>query len=155
MTHAALRIGPAGADDLQQILALYAQPDFDNDRILGVAEARALLARFARYPDYKLYKADLDGVVVGTFALLVMDNLGHLGTPSAVVEDVVVAADRRGAGIGRAMMEEAAAIAKAKGCYKLILSSNLKRDEAHAFYDTLGFERHGYSFRLNLEASAA
>jgi GNAT superfamily N-acetyltransferase len=53
------------------------------------------------------------------------------------------------------MMDEAAAIARGKGCYKLILSSNLKREAAHAFYESLGFERHGYSFRIGPERSAA
>ena len=37
---------------------------------------------------------------------------------------------------------------RAKGCYKLVLSSNAKRERAHAFYESLGFERHGYSFRI-------
>jgi hypothetical protein len=31
----------------------------------------------------------------------------------------------------------------------MALSSNLKRQKAHDFYDSLGFERHGYSFRVN------
>ena len=30
--------------------------------------------------------------VVGTFALLIMDNLAHCGTTSGIVEDVVVTA---------------------------------------------------------------
>lgn len=155
MSPAALTIRPAGEADLPAVLALYAQPEFDGGRVLGIEDAKALLARFARYPDYTLYAAEMNGTVVGSFALLIMDNLGHLGTPSAVIEDVVVAVDRQGAGIGRAMMDEAAAIARGKGCYKMILSSNLKREVAHAFYDTLGFERHGYSFRIGLERSAA
>jgi len=148
-----LKVRPATKAELPQVLALYAQPDLDDGRVLTIAEAEALLDRFAEYPDYTLYTADLGGVVVGTFALLVMDNLGHLGTPSAIVEDVVVASGMQGAGIGRAMMEQAAEIARAKGCYKLTLSANMKRERAHAFYEALGFERHGYSFRLNLERS--
>ena len=154
MNPVALAIRPADEADLPAILALYAQPDFDGDRGLGIEDAKVLLARFAQYPDYTLYAAEVEGMVVGSFALLMMDNLGHLGTPSAVIEDVVVALDRQGAGIGRAMMDKAAAIARAKGCYKLTLSSNMKREVAHAFYDALGFERHGYSFRLGLERSA-
>jgi len=35
---------------------------------------------------------------------------------------------------------------RSAGCYKLALSSNLKRAGAHRFYDSLGFERHGFSF---------
>jgi GNAT superfamily N-acetyltransferase len=38
-----------------------------------------------------------------------------------------------------------------KRCYKLMLSSNAKRARAHAFYESLGYERHGYSFRIDLE----
>ncbi|WP_366914974.1 hypothetical protein [Polaromonas sp.] len=44
-------------------------------------------------------------------------------------------------------------LAAESGCYKLALSSNLKREKAHAFYDALDFERHGYSFRMALPAA--
>jgi GNAT superfamily N-acetyltransferase len=147
----ALAVRRADRADLAAVLALYAQPDFDDGRVLTVEEAEGVLARFDRYPDYGLYVGEQAGRVVGTFALLVMDNLGHRGAPSAVVEDVVVAGDLQGRGIGRRMMAEAIAIARAKGCYKLALSSNLKRTAAHAFYDGLSFERHGYSFRVQLD----
>ncbi len=80
-----------------------------------------------------------------------MDNLGHLGAPSAIVEDVVVDPARQGQGIGRAMMDFSVARARDNRCYKMVLSSNAKRERAHAFYERLGFERHGYSFRLALE----
>ena len=43
------------------------------------------------------------------------------------------------------------AICRQKGCYKMMLSSNLRRTGAHAFYESLGFEKHGYSFRIDLE----
>jgi len=31
-----------------------------------------------------------------------------------------------------------------------MLSSNAKREDAHAFYESLGFVRHGFSFRFDL-----
>ncbi len=31
-----------------------------------------------------------------------------------------------------------------------MLSSTAKRERAHAFYEQLGFTRHGYSFRMDL-----
>jgi GNAT superfamily N-acetyltransferase len=104
----------------------------------------------AAYPDYKLYVAAQGTQVVGTFALLIMDNLGHLGAPSALVEDVAVDPAVQGQGIGKAMMRHAMALAAESGCYKLTLSSNLKREKAHAFYDALDFECHGFSFRMAL-----
>jgi len=147
---AAVRIRPAADADLAAVLALYAQPGMDDGRMLPLPEARRLLARFAAYPDYTLYVAEQGRAIVGTFALLVMDNLGHLGTPSAIVEDVVVAPEAQSRGVGRAMMEFARRKSIEKRCYKLVLSSNAKRERAHAFYEQLGYERYGYAFRLDL-----
>lgn len=141
--------------DIAGVLALYAQPDLDDGKVMPLDEAVSLFEKFARYPDYTLYVAEQDGEVVGTFALLIMDNLGHLGTPSGIIEDVVVAPARQGSGIGAQMMRFALEHCREKGCYKLVLSSNAKRVRAHAFYENLGFERHGYSFRVNLERGSA
>jgi GNAT superfamily N-acetyltransferase len=148
---APVTVRKASAADIAAVLDLYAQPDLDDGKTLTVEQGVALLARFSRYPDYTLYVAEQDGAIVGTFALLVMDNLGHLGSPSAIVEDVVVAPDRQSQGIGAAMMRFALERAREKRCYKLMLSSNAKRARAHAFYESLGYERHGYSFRVDLE----
>jgi GNAT superfamily N-acetyltransferase len=144
-------VRPASAADVAGVLALYAQPDLDDGNVLPIDQAVALLERFGRYPDYTLFVAEQDHAMVGSFALLVMDNLGHLGAPSGIVEDVVVAPARQSNGIGAAMMRFAMERCREKGCYKLVLSSNAKRVRAHAFYESLGFERHGYSFRINLE----
>ena len=144
-------IREATAADLPGVLALYAQPDLDNGDMLPLQDAESLFARFAQYPDYRLYVAEQDRQIVGSFALLIMDNLGHLGAPSAIVEDVVVDPALHGNGIGQTMMRFAMAKAHEKRCYKLVLSSNAKRERAHAFYEQLGFERHGYSFRVRPE----
>jgi GNAT superfamily N-acetyltransferase len=136
----------ARAEDLARVLELYAQPAMDDGRVLDEASARDIWSRFAGYPDYHLYVAELDGNVLGTFALLIMDNLAHQGTPSGIVEDVAVAPGMQGQGIGTAMMEHASAICAERGCYKMVLSSNLRRGPAHQFYEKIGFQRHGYSF---------
>jgi GNAT superfamily N-acetyltransferase len=148
---APVEVRKASAADIAAVLALYAQPDLDDGNVLTVDQGVALFERFARYPDYTLYVAEQDGEIVGSFALLVMDNLGHLGSPSGIVEDVVVAPARQSRGIGAAMMRFALERCREKRCYKLVLSSNAKRVRAHAFYESLGYERHGYSFRVDLE----
>lgn len=148
-----LTLRPALASDLPAVLLLYAQPDIDGGDVLALPDATRIWERMASYPNYKLHVALQGTQVVGTFALLIMDNLGHLGAPSAVVEDVAVDPAAQGQGIGKAMMRHAIALAAESGCYKLALSSNLKREKAHAFYDSLDFERHGYSFRMALPAA--
>ena len=144
---------PALASDLTGVLRLYAQPDMDDGDILPLAEAERIWVRMAAYPNYKLYVALQGTQVVGSFALLIMDNLGHLGAPSAIVEDVAVDPSCQGQGIGKGMMRHAMVLAAESGCYKLALSSSLKRDKAHAFYESLDFERHGYSFRVTAPGS--
>jgi GNAT superfamily N-acetyltransferase len=150
LDQAKLLIRPAAAADLEKVLALYAQPEFDAGDVLPLETAKRLWQRFADYPDYTLYVAERAADVVGSFALLVMHNLGHLGAPSAIVEDVVVAPAFQRHGIGKAMMQFAIDRCREKGCYKLMLSSNAKREDAHAFYESLGFARHGFSFRIDL-----
>lgn len=151
----AITIREAEKRDLPGVLALYAQPELDDGNVLPIIDAERVFDRFARYPDYTLYIAELDGRIVGTFALLIMDNLGHLGAPSAVVEDVAVGPVLHGRGVGRAMMAFAMERAKEKNCYKIVLSSNAKRERAHAFYENIGFERHGYSFRVVYSEASA
>jgi ribosomal protein S18 acetylase RimI-like enzyme len=151
----------ATENDLPAVLALYAQPAMDNGKVLTLPEAKVLLAQFRQYPSYRLWvaceaapdaspNADSSGEVVGTYALLIMHNLAHQGTPSAIVEDVVVSAERQSQGIGQHMMQHAQQQARVAGCYKLVLSSNQKRERAHAFYESLGFQRHGFSFVIGI-----
>ena len=143
-------IRKAERSDLEKILSLYGQPDMDNGVVLDITAAERLFDKLKQYPDYCVYVAEINGEAVGTFALAIMDNLGHLGAPSGLIEDVVVAAPLQGKGIGRSMMEQAINICKGKGCYKVSLSSNLKRENAHRFYEGIGFKKHGYSFLMEL-----
>jgi GNAT superfamily N-acetyltransferase len=144
-------IRQATENDLPEVLALYAQPQIDDGDVLSIDEARELWQRFQRYPDYKLYVACLDQKVGGTFALLIMENLAHRGAPSGLVEDVVVAVECQGRGIGKHMMRFAIERCRGSGCYKLALSSSLRRSAAHQFYESLGFVRHGYSFSTEIK----
>ncbi|SHE93398.1 L-amino acid N-acyltransferase YncA [Kaistia soli DSM 19436] len=134
--------------DLPALLGLYGQPSFNNGRTVSLEAAQAIFARMALYPDFAVYLVERDGNVVGTFALMVIDNLAHWGMPSALVENVVVAEGAQGGGIGGWMMREAFRLAEGKGAYKVALSSNLRSDKAHRFYESLGFEKYGFSFKL-------
>ena len=135
------------------MLALYAQPGANEGLVVRLEDAQATFRRMSAYAGYALYVAERAGALVGTFVLVVIENLTHQGAPSAVVENVVVDECCRGQGIGTAMMHFAMDEARRQRCYKLALSSNLKRERAHAFYDALGFERHGYSFVVRLDGA--
>ena len=118
---------------------------------MDLERACAKLARIQSYPDYRLYVVIRDGgPPLGTYVLLVMDNIAHDGRPLAIVEQVVVTQEQKGKGLGKFMMQHAMDEARKVGCYKLQLSSHTRFKDAHAFYDRLGFIRHGYSFYVDL-----
>ena len=148
-----LHIREAGLDDIDTVLGLIESSGIDapgtNDRAAAHANWPAMQAAGAR-----LLLAERDGAALGTLTLFVLPLLGHHCAPEAVVEDVAVTADAQGMGIGRALLHHSMALARNAGCYKLALSSNLKRVDAHAFYDHLGFERHGISFIVPLKEQA-
>jgi ribosomal protein S18 acetylase RimI-like enzyme len=141
---------PASEADLPAVLELY-RTALEDPKTLSLEAATALFRKMQSYPDYTLYVAETEAGLVGTFALLVMDNLGHFGTPSGVVEDVAVRPDQQGKGIGKKMMDFALDRCREKGCYKMALSSNLRRTDAHRFYESLGFRKHGFSFLMEIE----
>lgn len=145
-----IEIRPATENDLQTILDLYAQPAMDNGKVLSIMDAKTIFNRIHQYPNYAVYVALMNHAIVGTFALLIMDNLAHIGTPSGIVEDVAVCQNHHGQGIGKKMMRFAMQKCREFGCYKLILSSNVKRENAHQFYESLGFRQHGISFHVDI-----
>lgn len=144
------RMRVASEEDLPAILDLIRQPDF-NSVALDLRDAQAIWAKTASYPYYRTLIAEDRRGAVGTLAVIVIDQLGHMGQRIALVENVIVRADARGEGVGRAMLAEAGRMAREEGAYKLILATGMKRGDAHGFYETLGFERYGYSYGLPLK----
>ena len=145
-----LEIRKATTADIPMILKLYVQKGMDDGDVLSIDEANDIFNKFLTYPNYSLYLAMIENKVVGTFELLIMDNLAHKGSKSGIVEDVVVDNDYRSKGIGKKMMEFAMNVCRDNSCYKLTLSSSIHREGAHKFYENLGFKRHGYSFLIEL-----
>jgi ribosomal protein S18 acetylase RimI-like enzyme len=143
-------IEEAKQSELSAILDLYALPDMDCGEVLSLSEASAIFEKINHYPDYKIYVAKENGKVIGTFSLLIVENIIHQGHSSGLVESVVVHTNYRSLGIGKKMMEYAIQKCKEANCHKMSLSSRTIRERAHSFYERLGFKKHGYSFMIEL-----
>lgn len=153
-TIAAARLRRATADDLPAVLALFVASGLDAPEDVPLAGAqKSWRAMQALGAEVWLAECELAGGAVellGCLTLYVLPLLAHRQAPEALVEDVAVHPKAQGLGLGRLLMEEAMAVAQQRGCYKLALSSNAKRVDAHAFYEHLGFRRHGFSFHVPL-----
>jgi GNAT superfamily N-acetyltransferase len=153
--NAALTIADAQRSDIPTLIGLYTAAGLDTRGPHDEATARTAWDRMhLAAPGVRVFIARRAGIAVGTFTFFVLPLLAHAGAPEAIVEDVAVHPDAQGQGIGRALMNHAMVLAREAGCYKLALSSNQRREQAHAFYERLGFARHGVSFAVLLENRA-
>ena len=90
------------------------------------------------------------GKLVAFGSLSVRNSLWQQG-PLANVDELVVDEAWRGRGIGTEMLDRLSDCARELGCRRIELDSALHRKEAHAFYESRGFERLSYLFTRPLE----
>lgn len=101
-------------------------------------------------PGTVLLVARVNGVVVGSVTVVVY------GIPSgthAWLEDVVVDAAARGAGVGEALVRAAIAEAEARGARTVDLTSSAPREAAIRLYQRVGFRRRATSVFRHIAAS--
>ena len=105
----------------------------------------------AASPSNALYVAEVDGEIVGTLQLTFIPGLDYLGAERMMIEAVRVARHRRNAGLGKAILTEAIAIARRRGCQRVELTSSASRKDAHRFYERLGFTASHVGMKLMLK----
>lgn len=92
--------------------------------------------------------ARLNSVIVGLCTLFVRIDIRY--GKVALIDELIVDENLRGYGIGTKLLNKATEIAKSENCYRLELHSNIKRLEAHKFYESNGFEKSSYYFKKKL-----
>ncbi|MEO7362872.1 MAG: GNAT family N-acetyltransferase [Gemmatimonadaceae bacterium] len=65
----------------------------------------------------------------------------HRPRPVARITALIVDESRRGTGIGRALVAAAEMRMLSSGCGLMEITSNVRRADAHAFYESLGYEK--------------
>ncbi len=135
--------------DIPRILELYRQLAFEPEkhRAPSLNDCLKVFRQMSQYPGYTLLVAEDNGLVVGTTVLAILPGFAHGTSPFAVVEYVVVDEKYRSKGIGKLLMESVKSLAKEAGCYKIMLTSDLRRERAHKFYESLGYEASAHGFR--------
>jgi len=146
----------AARSDLQDILSLYRELEgvYGHSSAGGGEEQEKLWEQVNADPRQHILVGEQDRRIIGTLTLIIISNLGHRGSPWAVVENVVVGSDSRRRNVGTRLMTEAGRIAREHGCYKIVLTSNLSRRDAHNFYLRLGWRMTHAGFSLEVENMA-
>jgi GNAT superfamily N-acetyltransferase len=124
------------ADDAVPVAALagelgYPSTECDVRRRFAGIEGRADAAAFVA--------ESREGQVLGWVHVFVARFVES--DPYVEVGGLVVGERSRGRGVGRALMSAAEEWTVASGCTTIRLRSNVLRDDAHRFYEHLGYER--------------
>ena len=143
----------ATAADVPAIAALLA-----DDVIGAVREApdglepyRAAFAAVDADPAHLLVVAqDAAGAVVATLQLSLVPGLSRRGALRAQIEAVRVAPEQRGAGLGSALIRWAIDESRRRGAALVQLTTDLRRTDAHRFYERLGFVGSHLGMKLDL-----
>jgi GNAT superfamily N-acetyltransferase len=145
-----VRIREAQRGDLPALIEMYAELSLDEPREDPSATARyeAAFAAIEALPSHHVLVAEEDGRLLGSVTVIVKPNLTYRGTPFALIENVVVTEAARGQGVGALLIRAAIEIAREAGCYRVSLTSNKRRGEAHRFYERLGFKATHEGFQL-------
>ena len=117
-----------------------------NGSLMTPEEMRDRLEMTRRSISDELFVYEDDGVIRGVMGFRLRERIEHVsryGEISALVTE----AEHRRAGIGRALVAFAEHHAAEKGCEGTWLASGFQRkEEAHLFYESLGYEKTGYRF---------
>jgi ribosomal protein S18 acetylase RimI-like enzyme len=102
------------------------------------AQAGARLDRLLARTEDAIFAAEDGGVVVGWLHAREMHELES--EPCGEIAGLVVAAERRGEGCGKALVQAALAWAAERGLATMRVRSNVVRQAAHRWYQAMGFE---------------
>lgn len=127
--------------DLPTLVALLADDVLGGSRDVPVVDGayERAFADIDADPRNELVVAEQAGEVVGCLQITYVPGLGRHGAERSLIEAVRVRSDRRGAGVGRAMVSWAIDQARERGCGLVQLTTDKRRTDAQRFYLRLGF----------------
>src|SRR5690625_2117327 len=101
-------------------------------------------------PNQFLCVARRGGEAVGTLQLSFIPGLSRGGTKRGQIEAVRVAGSLRGQGLGEKLINWALETCRQRGCSLVQLTTDRRRQDAHRFYERLGFSASHTGYKLEL-----
>jgi ribosomal protein S18 acetylase RimI-like enzyme len=109
------------------------------------SEMQMRLERIASDERYRTFVALRDSKVCGMIGTFTSLSYEH-NDPGGRILALVTLSTMRRHGIGRALIATAEKDFVQRGIRRVALNTRLTRDDAHKFYESLGYERNGWRF---------
>jgi ribosomal protein S18 acetylase RimI-like enzyme len=136
-----IQIRGAKLGDASHLAALMSELGYETTP----AEMETRLKSILSNPTYKTLVAIVDGCVCGMIGTLTCPSYEH-NDPGGRILALVTLSTARRRGIGRALIAAAEKDFAQKGIRRVALNTQLTREDAHKFYESLGYERNGWRF---------
>jgi ribosomal protein S18 acetylase RimI-like enzyme len=108
-------------------------------------EMQIRIERIAADERFRTFVAVLDGKVCGMIGTFTSPSYEHNDSGGRILALATLSTLRR-RGIGRALMATAEKDFAQRGIRRIALNTRLAREDAHKFYESLGYERTGWRF---------
>lgn len=109
------------------------------------SEMQRRMETIARDERYRTFVAVRDGKVCGMIGTLLAPSYEHNDAGGRILALATFSTMRR-RGIGRALVTTAENDFAQRGIRRIALNTRLEREDAHKFYESLGYERNGWRF---------
>ena len=109
------------------------------------SEMQARLKRIASDERYRTFVAVHNGEVCGMIGTVTSPSYEH-NDPSGRILALAILSTMRRCGIGRALIAAAEKDFAQRRIRRVALNTRLSREDAHKFYESLGYERNGWRF---------
>ena len=116
------------------------------------SEMQMRMERISADECYRTFVAVLDGKVCGMIGTLTSPSYEH-NDPGGRILALATLSTMRRCGIGRALIATAEEDFAHRGIRRVALNTRLAREDAHKFYESLGYERNGWRFVKQLPVS--
>jgi GNAT superfamily N-acetyltransferase len=134
-------IRDAELNDAPELAVLMCELGYETGRTEMETRLKLILSN----PAYKTFVAIMDGRVCGMIGTVTYPSYEHNDAGGRILALVTLSAARR-RGIGRALIATAEKDFTQRGITRVALNTQLTRDDAHKFYESLGYERNGWRF---------
>ncbi|MBM7052655.1 GNAT family N-acetyltransferase [Streptomyces durocortorensis] len=147
-----LEIRPATPEDLPAVVAMLADDPLGAQRESpdDLTPYQEALQRLADDPNQHVVVAVRQDCVVGTLQLTIIPGLSRRGSTRSIIEGVRIHGDERGSGLGTQLIQWAVDESRRQDCQLVQLTSDVTREDAHRFYERLGFTASHVGFKLAL-----
>ena len=145
-----LTIRDAKLSDAPALAALMCKLGYETSNV----EMHSRLQAILRNASYTTIVAEIDNKLCGMIGTLTHASHEHNDSSGKIIALVVSKRQRR-SGVGRALIAAAENDFARRNVSRVTLTTRFEREEAHQFYEALGYSRTGFRFAKSLPTISA